>query len=246
LDAATLTVQATIPTACHRIWGRTNLAAVGDDVWYVDPTTADGAGAGASLRRIDAATNMVTGSAVPLPFADGTLRASASALFFGDVAKGQFRLRPDETKLVPIGPAGAAATSRGYPGGDGLWAIADGQFARWTSANGPEGTLDLNDADGGLPVAADATSVYIERSAAGAGNELWRRYLDGRVPTRIMVAPRVVVTGFGPTTLSYFDGETVPTLLVGETSVAKLWIAISREDPAESLLLVQGARLPLP
>jgi hypothetical protein len=188
----------------------------------------------------------VTGSAVPLPFADGTLRASASALFFGDVAKGQFRLRPDETKLVPIGPTGAAAASRGYPGGDGLWAIADGQFARWTSANGPEGTLDLNDADGGLPVAADATSVYIERSAAGAGNELWRRYLDGRVPTRIMVAPREVVTGFGPTTLSYFDGETVPTLLVGEASLVKLWIAISREDPAESLLLVQGARLPPP
>ena len=54
------------------------------------------------------------------------------------------------------------------------------------------------------------------------------------------------MTGFGPTTLSYFDGEIVPTLLVGETSVAKLWIAISREDPAESLLLVQGARIPVP
>jgi hypothetical protein len=246
LDAANLTVQATIPTACHRIWGRTNLAAVGDDVWFVDPTAADGAGAGASLRRIDAATNAVAGPAVPLPFADGTLRASASALFFGDVAKGQFRLRPNEANLVPIGPAGAAATSRGYPAGDGLWAIADGQFALWTSANGPDGTLDLNDADGGIPVAADVTSVYIERSAAGAGNELWRHYLDGRVPARIAVAPREVVTGFGPTTLSYFDGEIVPTLLVGETSVAKLWIAISREDPAESLLLVQGARIPAP
>ena len=88
--------------------------------------------------------------------------------------------------------------------------------------------------------------MYIERTAVGAGNELWRRYLDGRAPTRIAVAPRTVDTGFGPTTLSYVDADLVPTLLVGETAVAKLWIAISREDPAESLLLVQGARLPVP
>ncbi len=147
---------------------------------------------------------------------------------------------------MPIGPAAATGTSRGYPAGDGLWADADGQFALYTSAGGPDGTLDLHDADGGLPVAADAASVYVERTAAGGGNELWRRYLDGRVPTRIAVTPPTVETGFGPTTLSYFDAELVPTFLVGETSVAKLWIAISREDPAESLLLVQGARVPGP
>jgi hypothetical protein len=244
LDPATLTVEATIPTACHRVWSRTNLAAVGDTVWYVDPTAADASGAGSSLRQIDARTNAVTGPAVPLPFADGTLRASASALFYGGPTTGQFRLRPGETAFIPIGPAGAAATSPGYPAGDGLWADAEGQFALFTSANRPDGMLDLHDADGGLPVAADAMSVYIERTAAGGGNELWRRYLDGRVPTRIAVVPRTVVTGFGPTTLSYFDGGLVPTFLVGKTSLAKLWIAISREDPAESLLLVQGARLP--
>ncbi len=84
LDAATLAVQATIPTACHRVWGRTVLAAVGADVWFVDPTAADAAGAGASLRRIDTTTNAVAGPAIPLPFADGTLRASATALFYGD------------------------------------------------------------------------------------------------------------------------------------------------------------------
>jgi hypothetical protein len=244
LDPATLAVQATIPTACHRVWGRTNLAAIGEDVWFVDPTATDTSGAGASLRRINAATNAVAGAAVPLPFADGTLRASASALFYGGATNGQFRLRPGETAFSAIGPAGQAATSPGYPAGDGLWADADGQFALFTSSNGPDGTLDLHDADGGLPVAADAMSVYVERTASGGGNELWRRYLDGRVPARIAVAPRTVETGFGPTTLSYFDGGLVPTLLVGETSVAKLWIAISREDPAESLLLVQGARLP--
>ena len=161
------------------------------------------------------------------------------------MTKGQFRLRAGETALTPIGPA-AAGISRAYPAGDGLWADANGQFTLYTSASGPDGTLDLHDADGGLPVAADAASVYVERAAAGAGNELWRRYLDGRAPTRIAVTPRTVDTGFGPTTLSYVDTDLVPTLLVGETSVAKLWIAISREDPAESLLLVQGARLPVP
>ena len=244
LDPSTLVVQATIPTACHRVWSRTNLAAVGDDVWFVDPTATDASGAGASLRRIGAATNAVTGPAVPLPFADGTLRASASALFYGGPTSGQFRLRPGEAAFTAIGPAGQTATSLGYPAGDGLWTDADGQFALFTSSNGPDGTLDVNDADGGLPVAADAMSVYVERSAPGGGNELWRRYLDGRAPARIAVAPRTVETGFGPTTLSYFDGGLMPTLLVGDTSVAKLWIAISREDPAESLLLVQGARLP--
>ena len=61
LDPATLAVQATIPTACHRVWSRTDLAAVGDDVWFVDPTAADATGAGASLRRIDTATNAVAG-----------------------------------------------------------------------------------------------------------------------------------------------------------------------------------------
>jgi hypothetical protein len=244
LDAATLAVKATIPTACHRVWSRTNLAAVGADVWFVDPTAADASEAGASLRRIDSATDAVAGPAVPLPFADGTLRASSTALFFGGPTNGQFRLRPGETAFTPIGPAGRTATSPGYPAGGGLWTDADGRFALFTSADGPDGTLDLDGPDGGVPVAADAASVYVERSAAGGGNELWRCFLDGRVPTRIAVAPRTVVTGFGPTTLSYFDAELVPTFLVGETSVAKLWIAISREDPAESLLLVQGARLP--
>jgi hypothetical protein len=244
LDPATLAVQATIPTACHRVWSRTNLAAVGEDVWFVDATAADASGAGASLRRIDAKTNAVASPAVPLPFADGTLRASATALFYGGPTNGQFRLRPGETTFVPVVPAGSTGSAPGYPAGDGLWADANGQFALYTSGSGPVGTLDLHDADGGLPVAADASSVYVERTAAGGGNELWRRYLDGRVPTRIAVAPPTVVTGFGPTILSYFDSGLVPTFLVGETSVAKLWIAISREDPAESLLLVQGGRLP--
>jgi len=97
-----------------------------------------------------------------------------------------------------------------------------------------------------VPVAADAASVFVERTAAGGGNELWRRYLDGRAPARIAVTPRTVETGFGPTTLTYVDADLATSFIVGETSVAKLWVAISREDPAESLLLVQGARLPAP
>ena len=246
LDPATLTVQATVASACHPVWGRTNLAAVGNDVWYVDATAADATGAGAVLRRIDAATNAVASTAVPLPFADGTLRASTTALFFGGPTTGHFRLWPGEMELARIGPDSATSISRGYPAGDGLWADADGQFALYTSAGAPVGTLDLQDADGGIPVAADAVSVYIERSAVSGGNELWRRYLDGRPPTRLAVVPRTVVTGFGPTTFTYFDVGLVPTFIVSETSVAKLWVAISRQDPAESSLFVQGARLPVP
>jgi hypothetical protein len=54
------------------------------------------------------------------------------------------------------------------------------------------------------------------------------------------------VTGFGPTTLTYVDAGLVPTFLVGERSVAKVWVAISRQDPAESAIFVQGARLQAP
>jgi hypothetical protein len=246
LDPATLAVQATIPTACHRIWLRTDLAAVSDDVWYVDPTAADASGAGGSLRRIDSATNAVATSVVPLPFADGVLRASATALFYGESTRGQFRLRPGETTLTRIGLSDENAFPDGFPAGDGLWAVANGQLALYTTANGPDGTIDLNDADGGLLVAADAQSVYVERSAGGGASALWRRYLDGRLPIRLAVAPPTADSGIGPVTLLYIDGGSFPTFLVGETSVAKLWVEVSRTDPAESLLLVQGARVTTP
>ena len=246
LDPATLAVQATIPTACHRIWVRTNLAAVGDDVWYVDPTGADASDTGGSLRRIDSATNSVATSAVRIPFADGLLRASATALFYGESIKGQFRLRPGESVLTQLGSPGSSALTDGFPAGDGLWAVAGGQFGLYTSANGPDGTIDLSDADGGLLVAADAQSVYVERSAGGGANAVWRRYLDGRLPIRLAVAPPTADSGIGPVTLLYIDGGPFPTFLVGETAVAKLWVEVSRVDPVESLLLVQGARLPTP
>lgn len=243
LDPTTFAVQATIPTACHRVWLRTEFAALGDAVWVVDPSTADVSGAGGTLRRIDPATNAVAES-VPLPFADGVLRASATALFYGEPTKGQFRLRPGETALARIGEPDTNAFPEGYPAGDGLWAVANGRLGLYTSANGPDGTVDLDDADGGVLGGADAESVYLDRSAPGGVHELWRRYLDGRVPIRLAAAPPAD-TGIGPLILLYLDGAE-PTFLVGETSVTKLWIVVSRTDPAESLLLVQGARLPKP
>jgi hypothetical protein len=242
LDASTLAVQATIPTACQGLGLGTDLASVGDDVWYVDPTGADASGAGGALRRIDAATNRVAGS-VPIAFVGGVLRASATALFYGDPTKGQFRLRPAETALTRIGNPGAGAFPTGWPAGDGLWAVTDGALGLFTSATGPDGTVDLNDADGGILVAADAESVFVERrAAAGGGSELWRRYLDDRVPVRLAVTTSAE-TGIGPLALTYIDGPS-SSLLVGEASVVKIWVLVSRTDPNERLLLVQGARLP--
>jgi hypothetical protein len=246
LDLATLAVQATIPTACHRVWLRTNFAAVGKDLWFVDPSGADASGTGGSLRRIDSATNTVSESAALLPFSDGIVRASATALFYGESTKGQFRLRPDEPALSRIGTPGTDAFPNGYPSGDGLWAVVGGQLALYTSADGPAGTIDLNDADGGILVAADAQGVYVERSAGGGSTALWRRYLDGRLPVRLAVVPRSADSGIGPVPLSYADVALFPTFLVGQTSVAKLWVEVSRSDPTQSLLLVQGARLPTP
>ena len=68
------------------------------------------------MRRIDGATNAVAGAAVPLPFADGLVRASATALFYGEATKGQFRLRPGETSFARIGNTTADAFQFGYSG----------------------------------------------------------------------------------------------------------------------------------
>ena len=126
-----------------------------------------------------------------------------------------------------------------------MWADVDGRVGLYTTANGPDGTLDLNDADGGRLIGADAQSLYLERSGASGGNELWRRFIDGR-PSDATRCRNRAETGFGPILLSYSDVGLVPTFIVGPTSVVKLWIAISRIDPAESLLLVQGARISAP
>ena len=244
LDPTKLTVQATIPTVCA-IFGTTDLASVGDDVWFVDPTLAGAPAPGGNLRRINPATNTVAGDVVPLPFADGTLRASATALFYGESGKGQFRVRPGETTLTRIGQPETNAFPAGFPAGDGLWAVVDGQLAFYTTANGPDGTLDLSDADGGILVAADIQSVYLDRTATGRSEALWRRYLDGRVPTRLATANQAQ-TGFGMQQLIYFDNANTPTFLVSQNAVAKLWIFISRTNANESLLIVQSARLPSP
>jgi hypothetical protein len=241
LDPGTLAVQATVPTACHGL-GRTHLAALGDDVWYVDPSGTDASGAGSMLRRIDT-TNQVTGS-VPIPFPDGLLRASATALFYGESTKGQFRLRPGETALTRIGKPDTNALAYNWPAGDGLWSVVDDRYGLYASAKGPDRYLDLE--IGGSLVAADADSVYFERAGtAGGRRELWRQYLDGRPSIRLAVAAPAD-SGIGAMPLNYFDVTTVPTFLVGEASVAKLWTLVSRSDPAESMLLVQGVRLPAP
>ncbi len=174
---------------------------------------ADTTGKGAVLRLIDTATNTVAASTVAVPFPDGELRATTTAVFYGDPDKGQFRLRPGESALSRIGDPDVTAFPTGILGGDGIWATVAGQpYALYTSDGGPDGTIDLDDADGGTLVGADKESVYLERSAAEGGRELWRRYVDGRVPVRLAAAGSAE-TGYGPIDLVYFDPT---TLLVGE------------------------------
>ena len=242
LDPNTLAVQATVATACQGIGLGTDLAAVADDIWFVDPVGADASGVGGNLRRIDPTTNAVAPPAVPIPFVGGVLRASATALFYGDPPRGQFRLRPGETTLSRIGDPSTKVFPEGWPAGDGLWAAGDTGYGLFTTAAGPDGTLALDDADGGAFVAADAESVFIERRPGrGAGVELWRRFLDGRVPVRVAAASSAE-TGIGPLALTYVDAG-APSMFIGQAVVAKIWVLVSRTDPAESLLLVQGARL---
>ena len=243
LEPSTLALIATIPTICQSL--RTGLVAAGDDVWVLDPTTGGAAGPGGMLRRIDTTANSMSITAVALPFAYGLLSSSATAIFYSESGQGQYRLRPGETKLSRIGNPGTDALRWPTPAGDGAWsATDDGRIAFYTTANGPDGTLDISDADGGILVGADSSSVYLDRGGPGGTHQLWRRYLDARPPTRLAAIGRTT-TGYGAQQLEYFNVDVLShPFLIGEKSVARVWVAISRTDPTQSLLLIQGARLP--
>ena len=247
LDAATLAVQATIPTACHRVWSRTDFAAVGDDVWFVDPSTADATGAGASLRRIDPTTNAVAGPAVPLPFADGTLRASATALFYGEATKGQFRLRPGETAFTPVGPA-AASRRRAWLSRGRRTLGRRQRRVRPVHVRGRAG----RHARPAATRMGDSRSRPTQRACTSSGLRPAVAMSSGAATS--MVAFRRASPSRRRRSRPALGRRRCPTSTrrscrrssSATRRVAKLWVAISREDPAESLLLVQGARVPKP
>jgi hypothetical protein len=235
LDPVSLTPQATVPTGCSSLG--TAMAATRDAVWVNDPTGLDLDGKGAHLRRIDPNTNALT-TEVPLPFASGTLAASASHVFYGDDrigGRGHFRLPDGGTTLEPLG--GPDVGPR-FPVGDGVWTQQGGAASRFATGAGASQRIDIV----GSLVAADTRAVYAaepEYPGDPQSGRLWRFPLEGGKP---MVIARSSSSGSGADRRS-FDLSAPGPLLVSDTGLVKLWVSFT-SDPGGSALALLWVPLP--
>ena len=229
LDAGTLAVQATIPTPCD-ITG-TNFIGFDDAIWFLDRTPAD-TGAAGLVRRLDPTTNQPD-AGIALPFLNGFLGASSSAIFYGQLGDGYFRLRTGETAFQRIGPATGIYIGI-LPVGDGIWAQGDqSAVSFFSSAGSPDRTVPID----GTMVGADAQAVYVDSSDPADGTAtLWRYPADGSNPAQIGRA-----TTIGDQAVGYFDND---PLLVGREAIVKVWVVTPASGSGQGELIEQ--RVPLP
>jgi hypothetical protein len=231
VDPVSLATAATIPIACT-VLGPT-FAALGDELWFIDPTGVDINGKGAHLRRLDPATNKPD-KAVDLPGLNGYLQSSGEALFYTTGDDTSYRLLPGASAFESIG------TVRGvrFPAHDGIWTEAQdaaGNVAAFQrQAGAPASTLPI---DGPL-VGADANGVFVQLSDQGT-SVLWHVDVAGN-PVEVMRSQNVP-TGTGTTDLSFFD-DYAP--LAQGNRVVKLWLIPSRSTPNASELLLGSALIP--
>jgi len=184
-DGTTLAKQATVKVTCDA-FGTAQIASNGDELWYLDTSTADGSGKPATLRRINPTTN-ATDSGVPLPFLGGRFFDSVGALFLGDTTpdRGMYRLTQGGYAFEALGPYAGVV----YPAGTGFWQKSpDGTSAVLTT--GPGAPAAIVQLTGGFLVAGDAQGIYVQQPAAD-GEELWRFPADGSPARRVATAPTV-------------------------------------------------------
>jgi hypothetical protein len=227
LDATSLAVQATIPIACTLLAAQ--FVALGDELWYVDPTGTDIDGHGAHLRRLDVTTN-TPDKAVDLPSLTGYLQSSGDAIFYSNNDDSAYRLLPGMDAFESIGPIVGPL----YPAGDGVWAQADdatGTVAAFhTSAGGADTTVPI---DGPL-VGADAGGVYAELADPADGTPtLWRTDAATGAPVELLRGSRIT-TRAGEVALGFFDD--LPVVRQGDRAM-KLWVITSRLTPSTSEVL---------
>jgi hypothetical protein len=257
LDAASLAVQATIPTVCGDQL-LTVLTSIGDDVWFADSTGAAADGTGAHLRRIDPLTNAVDpapGSNLELPFlpqfvliqASGTVWSSTSAgLIFGNRQAGLFRLLAGSDSFDSLGVPGNGLGW--FAAGDGVWTETDtgengGQGSAASFYNGGDQPTLFVGFDGYL-AGADDEAVYVEYELdTDVGDSLVRYPADGSAPTTVAVGGFVANSFGGTTTLGYNDSLINPLLFSNGMGV-KSWVAPTASDELLQQLLVQVLNLP--
>ena len=155
LEPHTLVTAASVPIPCDQ--GNAAIAALGDDIWYVDASAAGADGTGAVLRRLDPSNQPSTTTiAIPIPLTGTTLtqgtdaasivlRSNDHALF---LAKGAAAF--DDLGALP-GPA--FGVSAGVWSADPATGVA--------SLNGPGGVVATIPITGHL-VGADEHGVLVE------------------------------------------------------------------------------------
>src|SRR5205814_905418 len=127
LDPADLHVKAKIPVPCDA--GGPTFAALDGDIWLLDRTPADINARNGLLRRIDPATNTISGNTVNVPFVNGSIAASEPALFWQGFPNDPqspdaqvWRLTPGAKQLESLGRLG---TDPIFPQGTGVWVATE-------------------------------------------------------------------------------------------------------------------------
>jgi hypothetical protein len=218
LDPATFAVQATIKATCN--FFQSLFATTGDDVWLIDRSLDGYATEG--IRRIDPTTNTPS-APIDLPFFNGYLYGTPTAVIYGDEDKGWYSLATGSTSLQPLGAQPAPI----YPAGNGIW-DEQNQVAEYFMVDGPPArTLPI---DGAL-VGADEQALYVEQpSNEDLTSELWRYPVNGSEPVRVGQAP----PAYGDQALSYFDNN--PLIASGQ-AVIKIWVVAGSGVPVTALFV---------
>jgi hypothetical protein len=256
LDPVTLTVQAKLTTVCGPR-GVTEFAAVGDAIWFIDPTGSDANGVGGHLRRIDPATNKVdTGPggnvdlpviplAIGVPGAGALFASTSDGLIVGNRQQGVYRLSAGSDAFEQIQlPATFAAL---FPAGAGVWTQTE-----IGTSGAPEGVVTFASGDPGSNIqigvngylaGADDSAVYATPPLEdGQPDELYRYPADGGQPTRLATSG-TVPNGFGGTQVLKYGDPLFP-FLIRDRLMVKLWQAASSNENSQLVLAIQAIALP--
>jgi hypothetical protein len=194
-DGSSLARGTTLKIACTPIGGALT-ASNGSELWYLDASTVDANGNGATLKRLKASPSEPDASAV-VPFLGGFPFDSQGALFYGDPTPdhGMYRLSEGATDFEFMGPSHASV----YPAGTGYWQQRnDGTAAEYTTV--PNGTPISVPIGSGSVVGGDTEGVYLDMTGPDANAQLWRQPADGSAPVQQAAAPLV-----NDQALSYFN-----------------------------------------
>ena len=246
LDPGSLDLRATIPVPCDIAGAQ--FEPLGDELWFLDRTTADFDAHGGTLRRLDPATNAPgtdSTDAITVPFTNGYLFSSDDAIFWhadalDDASPDEqlYRLEPGATALESLGPPDNAPL---FGGGRGVWTMVPGVagndvFYR-TSAASVDQVLPID----GFLVGGDESAAWVSDYDGFDGTPVLVRYpLDGSEAQTVATGVRLD-TSAGSQLLDYTAD---PQLAVGDALVAKMWFVPSPDDPEVRQLYLQATPVP--